>query len=478
MSIGFYTAVSGLQAAQRQLDTASHNISNADTEGYSRQTVSLSAAQPQGATGSFVDNVGNGTVGRGVDIQSITRVRDQFIDNQVRAQSSDLGESTAKANMLGQVEDVFGEPSENGLGAQITQFFNNWQSLSGDPANKALRTNLRDQAEQLASTFQTLNTQLTDLAQQTNDQITSEVSDINTLTKQISQLNPEIAAATSAGQSPNDLLDQQDLLIEKLSSKIKIQVNTESDGSRNVYIGGQPLVTHGSNFQLSAVPSQLNGFTTIQYGPTGQAAPILGGELKGLVDTRDITLSSTNPQGFITQLNNLASGFMASVNAVHSIGFGPTGVTGQTFFDGTDASDIQVNANIVNDTALANGLDVIAAASNDPGSLTGGVGDGDIAVRIAQLAQGKIMDGGTNTFDTSYKNLIADVGTQAQLANKHVSTQTTLVSSIKERRDSTSGVSTDEEMADVVRFQKAYAASARVISTISEMMDILVNLGK
>jgi flagellar hook-associated protein 1 FlgK len=146
MNVGFFTALSGLQAAQRQLDTASHNVSNADTPGYSRQRVEQTESQPMGANGSLNYYAGAGMVGTGVTVAAIARIRDQFIDRQVRAESAPLGEANIKSDTLKQVEDVFGEPSDHGLSALMQNFFNAWHDLSADPANDAMRTNLRQQA--------------------------------------------------------------------------------------------------------------------------------------------------------------------------------------------------------------------------------------------------------------------------------------------------------------------------------------------
>jgi flagellar hook-associated protein 1 FlgK len=477
MNIGFNSALSGLAVAQRQLDIASHNIANASTEGYSRQRVDQSEADPSGFTGSFNQDMSKGMVGTGVAIQQIGRIRDGFIDRQVRAETSPLGEATVKADTLKQVEDVFGEPNSNGLSVQMGKFFEGWHNLAGDPSNNALRTNLRQQGINLASGFQDLHQKLLALRQDVNDRIGTKVTEINTLSKQIAGLNHQIKAAIAAGQMPNDLLDKQDLLIEQLSQKVAVQVVTSpSTGGRNVYLNGQPLVGDEHHFDLNAVPTLANGFTTITYAPTGLNSNPTGGELKGLLDARDVTLSDTAPNGYIKQVNDLAAGLMASVNSQHTIGFGTTGITGQTFFDGTDASDMTVNAAITTDTALGPGLSVIAAAANDPGSLTGGVADNAIALNIAQLQNGKIMNGGTTTFDSNYKDMITQLGTEAQEANTKTTTQTTLVASVKARRDQVSGVSTDEEMANVVRFQKAYAASAKVITTLDQMLDVLLSI--
>lgn len=476
MNIGMNAAVLGLLANQRALDVASHNVANANTPGYSRQRIDMVPTNPQGAGGFHSRWQGPGNVGTGVTVDQIKRVRDQFIDRQVREESSPLGEAHVTLDTMTQIEDIFGEPSESSLGSLMTRYWDAWHSLSNNPENMAVRTNLREVGVQLASVFQTLHGKLTNLRQDVNDRIATAVNDVNSTTRQIADLNREIAAVLASGQNPNDLQDQRDLLLEGLSEKIDIHVvEVPSTGALNVYIGGQPLVANDKSFDLAAVPRLLNGFFEVEYPQTGDTAAITGGSLKALLDARNVTLSDVNAGGFIYELNQLAQGVMASVNAAHSTGFGLDGTTGLNFFVGTDASDMEVEPAIA---LVSDGTILIAAAANDPGSLAGGPGDNGNALKIAQLRNQLLMSGGTATTDEFYKGLLTSAGVQGQEAERRLTTQETLLASVKERREQTSGVSTDEEMANVIRFQKAYAASARVLTAIDEMLEILVNVGR
>lgn len=476
MNIGMNAAVLGLLANQRALDVASHNVANANTPGYSRQRIDMSATAPQGAGGFHSRWQGPGNVGTGVAIDQIKRVRDQFIDRQVREESSPLGEAQVSLDTMTQIEDIFGEPSENSLNSLMTRHWDAWHSLSTNPENMAVRTNLREVGVQLASVFQTLHGKLTDLRQDLNDRIATTVNDINSTTRQIADLNREIASVLASGQNPNDLQDQRDLLLEGLSEKVDIHVSeVPSTGALNVYIGGQPLVSNSDAFPLAAVPRLINGFFEVQYPKTGDQAQINGGSLKALLDARNVTMSDTTPGGFIYELNQLAQGVMASVNAAHSTGFGLDGTTGLNFFVGTDASDMEVEPAIA---LISDGTILIAAAANDPGSLAGGPGDNGNALKIAQMRNQLLMSGGTTTIDDYYKGILTQAGVQGQEAGRRLATQESLVASVKERREQVSGVSTDEEMANVIRFQKAYAASARVLTAIDEMLEVLINVGR
>lgn len=486
MNLGMNAAISGLMSAQRALDVASHNIANANTEGYSRQTATMTTTLPMGANSLHMSWGGVGQVGTGVTVQSIARVRDQFIDRQVRGETSPLGEATITADTMKQVEDIFNEPSDNSLNTLMGRFWDAWQELANNPENAATRLNLREVSVNMASTFQEINNKLTTLRQDVNDRIETTVNDINSSTRQIAQLNLQIKAALAGGQNPNDLQDQRDLLIEKLSEKVEINVNTTSNGAVNVYVNGQPLVNENHSFDLLAVRQGSLGFVQVQYGPTSANVNISGGSLKGLIDARDVTLSDTDPRGFITQLNTLANGMATQVNQLHKNGYALDGTTTLPFFEEfngpppkpIDASNIQVNAAILADNTNPPGYNLIAAASNDPGSLNGGVGDSGQALSIAQLRNKKLMSAGQYTYDDFYKGILVSVGVQGQEASRKQSTQDTLVAAVKARRDETSGVSTDEEMANVIKFQKAYAASARVLTTIDQMLDTLINIGR
>jgi flagellar hook-associated protein 1 FlgK len=429
---------------------------------------------------------GVGQVGTGVSVDSIKRVRDQFIDRQVRAETSPLGDAKVTADTMKQIEDIFGEPSDRSLGTLMTRFWDGWQELANNPENAATRLNLREVSNNLAAVFQEIHNKLTTLRQDVNDRMETTVNDINSMTRQISSLNQQIKAGLAGGQNPNDLQDQRDLVIEKLSEMVKIDVHETSEGAVNVYVNGNPLVNQDHNFDLLAVRQGTFGFVQVQYGPTQVPVNINGGTLKGLIDMRDIALSDTDPRGFITQLNQLANGIATQVNTLHRSGYALDGTTTLPFFEeflgpppvAIDASNIAVNAAIQADNTIPPGYNLIAAATNDPGSLSGGVGDSSNALAIAQLRNGKLMSGAQYTFDDFYKGVLVNVGVQGQEASRKQSTQELLVASVKERRDETSGVSTDEEMADVIKFQKAYAASARILTTIDQMLETLINVGR
>ncbi|MFP5502796.1 MAG: flagellar hook-associated protein FlgK [Candidatus Sericytochromatia bacterium] len=475
MNIGMNAAVQALLAAQRALDVSGHNVANANTPGYSRQRIDLEPSAPFGSSGLHSRPAGPGQVGTGVTITQIKRIRDQFIDRQVRAESSPLGESRITADTMRQIEDIFGEPSDRSLGTLMGRFWDSWHALTTHPEDASHRANLTEVSVNLANVFQEINGKLESLRQDVNDRIQTTVEDVNSITTRIADLNRQIKAGIATGQNPNDLMDRRDTLLDDLSQKVQIHVvEVPSTGALNVYLQGQPLVDQEKAFPLAAQPILVTGFFQVDYPQTGEPANIAGGELKGLLDARNQLLSDANAGGFIYEINQLASSMMTEINAVHRTGFGLDGTTGLDFFFGTNATDIEVNPAIAQVTG---GTILIAAASNDPGSLAGGPGDSGNAVRMAQLRNARVMNGNRFTFDDTYKGMLVSAGTQGQEAMRQLSTQEALLATVKERREQTSGVSTDEEMANVIKFQKAYAAAARILTTIDEMLERLMTVG-
>lgn len=482
MNIGLETALKGLIASQRQIDTASHNLSNSDTLGYTRQRADQTASLPFTPPALHVGYQGAGQIGTGVDISQIIRLRDQFIDRQVRTQSSIQGEASTQADKLSQIETILSEPSEQALNELMKQFFNGWQELSGRPEDPALRINLREAANNLATGIQDIYSQLASLHKDMNAELSTMVKEVNGITKQIASLNQQITASIAAGQNPNDLQDKRDLLLEQLSGKTDLQAILDPNtGAMNVYIGGQALVTDIRSFDLVADPSGPDGDVILKYAPTGATADIRGGALQGLLTSRDVYLSTTNLQGVPYKLNLIAKQLIDSVNNLHHTGTDLDGNAGQDFFvynAAGPAASIAVNPILFGVGGTHPGdpiasLNQIAAA----GTPSQGVADNRVALALAQLQTTGIAGLGGFTFDGYYDATLTQVGAESQQQSRKADLQTTLLASIKDRQAQSAGVSTDEEMANVIKFQKSYQASARMVSVIDQMLDQLLSMG-
>jgi flagellar hook-associated protein 1 len=435
---GLETTLRGLLAQQGALDVTSHNIANANTEGYSRQQAVFSASDPlQVVDGAKLSTLAS--VGTGVDIQSYSRIRDQFLDLQYRAQNMVLGQQSTTSNAMSQVETSLQEPGDNGLSAQLAKFWSAWSDLANNANSAGARQALYEQANTVAETLHSLDAQLSGAATQASTEYTSLTQaggEVAQDAAQIANLNTAIKTAVAAGDHPNDLMDKRDQLLDKLSQLAQVSVTDLGNGSIQVSFGdaANPIVDDGTvNW-----PQTLNN-----AGPPPTSS---GGKLGAL---NDLFKTGGTIDSLRADLNNVAKTLANQVNAIHNTG----GATGVNFFTvgaaGTEAATIAVNV-----TAST----IVASSAT---------GTGDIAAQIANLRGGAA--------DSAYSSFVTRIGSMTQDAQRKEATAQALVDSVDSSRQSTSGVSMDEEMTNMVRFQRAYQASARAMSTMDEMLDVLIN---
>jgi flagellar hook-associated protein 1 len=425
---GLQTSLRGLLAQQQALDITGHNIANANTPGFSRQEALLEPTRAFLIPANSVNTGAGAQLGSGVDVAAIRRVRDQFLDLQYRAQQMSLGDAAARTNSLEQVEGAFAEPTDDGLAAQLSRFWDAWSDVANAPENTGARAALVTTAQTLVATFRAIHDQLTTVAQQAQDEfdaITGANGDVANMASELAELNRAIGDAVFRGQQPNDLMDRRDLLIDRLSQLAQVSVTDTGDSRLRIDFGGVTLVD----------PATPAGFTW----PQTLRAP--GGKLGALLDLA----SPTGPAiTYRDQLDAVAADLVASVNALH---------TATPFFDpsGTRADTIAV---------------VATSATVQTGS-GGASGENDVAQAIARLRGGST--------DQLYQALVAQIGTESQAAVSAEATSQSLVDAVENRRQSVAGVSLDEEMTNLIRFQRGYQASARTMSTMDEMLDTLVN---
>ncbi|PKM10844.1 MAG: flagellar hook-associated protein FlgK [Gammaproteobacteria bacterium HGW-Gammaproteobacteria-3] len=349
------TAVSGLMAFQRSLDTTSHNIANVNTEGFSRQRVDL-ATKP-------AEFIGAGFVGTGVNITNISRSYDQFITNQLRTSTAAFGEVDQYQKLATQVDSVLADPG-TGLAPAIKNLFNAVNDVANDPSSIPARQVLLSEAQNLSQSFNGMNQRFEDLQAQTNNDMKVKVEDVNTLARSIADLNQRIAAdigRANGTQQPNDLLDQRDLLLTKLSELVDVSVVPQANGMSSVFIGkGQSLVLDGTASALTVITSE---FDPTQLGialktPTGNqdiTGQLNGGSLAGALRFRDEVLNPARQQ-----LGQVAAGLALEFNALHETGFDLDGNQGQALFS-FNAAAVPVVAGPAN-----TGAAVVSAQFQDP----------------------------------------------------------------------------------------------------------------
>lgn len=450
--LGLETALRGILAQQRAIDVAGHNIANAGTVGYSRQTADLVTTTP-------MDDYPHGLLGTGVDVAQYQRVRDSFIDIQLRAQTMRKGSAAAQQDGLNQVELSLSEPSDTGLSTLFGKYWAAWQNLANTPESLATRQALVQSAATLADGINTVASQFATVQSQTAQQQVSTVAQVNAIGTQIASLTGAIKASQLAGMQPNDLLDRRDVLIDQLSELGNVTVSTTAGpagalGAIDVSIGGTavPLV---SDTTATAVGTVGNPFTSLTSGK-------LAG-LQAVIDAIGLPVT-----GYMAKLNELAKTLADETNNQHVLGRDLTGAVGGTFFTATLGNEA---ATIAVDPALLAAPSLVAAASL--ASLPGQTGDAGNALAIADLQRTALIGGAT--IDTAYSQLVTQIGSDSQQAQQSLSNASSLVDSLSNRRQSVSGVSLDEEMANLLKYQRGFQASARALSAMDEMIDQLVN---
>lgn len=441
----------GLTANRLAMNVTSHNIANATTPGYSRQRAELAATMPvMNAQGLFI--------GTGVSVEHVNRLRDKFVDVQFRQASGSLGSAALRYGTLSRIEAALNEPGDNGLQAAMNMFFNSFQELSSHPEEAGPRNAVLRQGTRLAQTFNRLSADFTQQRSNLADDAANKVNSINSLTRQIADLNRQITQARGAGNEPGDLMDQRDAAIDRLAQLVNVSASQDSNGAMIVSIGGMQVVGNGNavTLQSSLVGGNLQIATS-----GGQAIQVTGGELGGMIEMHNTTIP-----GYLAQLDSLASTVIARVNTVHAAGYGigtppPTGIA---FFTGTNAATIGVS------TLISSNTNNIAASSN------GQPGNNQNALALFGIAEERLMSGNTMTLAQYYGRFISDVGSAAMTASGSVTGAELVLAQLHAQREAVGGVSLDEEMTNMIKFQRSYEAAARVIRTADEMFETILNL--
>ncbi|WFA07926.1 flagellar hook-associated protein FlgK [Tissierella sp. Yu-01] len=447
----------GLQAAQTALHTAGHNISNANTDGFSRQRVELKA--------SLAYTLGGvGQLGTGVKMESIIRVVDDYVTKQIRQENGTMKQFAVKSEVMDQLEIIYNEPSETGLNFNLGEMFDAWTELSKNPEMLTAKSIVVEKSKTMADTLNHIAKQLEGLKTNTTDLIEMNAKDFNSIIDKLDSLNTQIFNIGIKGQTPNDLLDQRDLLLRDLSTITNF--STDFDKYGRVQIG----LDTGSSEDTTVL--SFNGSTKIEMTADDNGIIILEGGIAFSPESGEIAgyqdaLSDINEQ--MTKLDKFAQTMAEAINAAHKDGGAFTGDF-FTFANGEfKASNIQVNSAIDSDNSLVN-----AGKGPNPAE-----GDGSKAQDVANVRNIKLDftgDGNTdNTIESEYNSMVTNVGISKQQADNMVANQEVLLDQLVMRRESTSGVQIDEEVSNIIKFQKSYEANARVIQVLSEMLDVLIN---
>ncbi len=455
----------GLRIYQVATEVASENIANVNTPGYSRQRVVLATAPPTTHNGF--------PLGSGVQIQTVERYYDSLLQKQLVNAGTTSGYDEKKAEVLQQIEPIFNELAQDGLGASISDFFNSWQDLSLNPTGGAERQSVLSNAQIMTDQFHYIYRTLNDAAIAQNDAVEPMADDINNILSNIAQLNGQIEVTEMISGNANEMRDERDYLVRQLAENMAVSFTENADGTTDISYtdgtGTYSLVDGSAAATLSVINSgtlATDGTTprkVVQVTPAGGGATTTIAPTTGTLGSVMVMRDTTIP-GYLTQVNGIASSIVTEVNAIHSTGFTLVPSTGVNFFTntGTTARTITV---AISDTNLI-------AASQDATS----PGDNSNALELAALLNEKTMSGGTSTYNNYYDGLVAQVGLDVQSAQKVVKQDEAFMKQLTTLRDSNSGVSLDEELTDLIKFQRSYQASAKLITTAGEMLDTLINM--
>jgi len=496
---GFEIAKTGLFYNQKALDVLAHNVANADTKGYARQRIVSSSIEPNEAP-SRIGSLYYSAVGGGVRIQSIDQIRNHFLDRQYRNEVSLLGEWEVKTEVLGYIESLFNEPSDTGIYSAINEFFKAIEELSKNAGSKDIRTNLLQQAISLTETINHYDRQLLQLQEEQDYALSVSISKFNDLIDNITALNERIARYELSGQTANDLRDKRNLMLDELAEyanitysesivnnqsvlTVKVRFVDETGNTRELTIidhdKSNKLVAHresGSDFIKVYIESNEEDAVDIGGVSAIKVANFTTGRFKGYLDMRDGNSSDNKGiQYFIQQLDTLAEHLINDINNIHKLGYtypdpsdpNAESINGILFFDGSDAGDIRVHEEI-----MKNVFNIAASSEKIDGHMNSG--NNEILIEILKLRESKNIEQ-IHNFEDFIRSFVAELGVATGYANNMYSNQNFLLSSIETQRESVSGVNLDEEMANMVKYEKSYQAAARLISALDEMLEVLIN---
>lgn len=412
------TAKSGMNVSQVVIQTTSHNISNINTPGYSRQRVNQSASSPYSMPGKN-SNFGAGQIGTGAQIDDVTRIRNSFYDYQYRSESHQYGNTSVKYEYFKNIEGIFNEPSDTAISSSLNSFFNSWSELSKDPQSSGVKSVVIENGKYLSNSINSAFKRLESLEEGLDKQSEYIMDEVNSMLSQLDKLEKNIKIIQGSGKSPNDFLDQRDQLLDNLSFKLNINDKDVKATLKKAY--------------------DANGKVTLD--DLTKSGVKISGELEGTLSMKQ-------------EINKYKDGLKQLANTITS---NVNKAAGQDIFKAKDGELISINPEMLQEPEKIN----VTA---------------DIALKVYELKSEKVnINGKDMTINTFYNSMIQDLGQSSAAVIRDESNQSKLLENIDSSRSSVSGVSLDEEMISLVQLQHTYSANAKVMSTIDSLLDVVVN---
>lgn len=495
--MGLNTSLTGMTASQRNLYTVNHNVNNAEKEGYTRQVVKSSASIP-------LHIPGKGYIGTGISVDSVERVRSSYLDKKFRAEVSSLGNWDMKNRALSEIEGVLRGSDEEGINIDLDQLYKSLEELSNDPTDMAARTTFRGKAVSLTKSLQETVNRLYAQQKDLNFEVRTKVKQVNDYASQIGDINDQIFVMEVDGSNANDLRDQRDLLVDKLSQLVDIEVEEETLNKDEVNdkgvspirefrikLGGKFLVNHKKTNKLKdpldtmANPENDKELLyKVEWDKTNDTVELRSGEIKGLLDVRDggNTGESNGIPFYIKRLDEFAKVFADGLNEIHKVGYNlqDTSVNGISLFVNKDSKDKDIRAeNIQVSDEIMRDLNNIAT-KKEP---TSGVEDSHTLKEMLKTRDDRLFFSNKDGNEVAYQgkpedyfsSILSTLGVDNQQSQRMKTVQSSIVKGVTNQKLSVSGVNLDEEMANMVKFQKVYTASAKMVTTFDQIYDITIN---
>ena len=450
LSVSLWTGTEALNAAEAALQSASNNIANANTAGYTREVAQISE-NPQNFSGGLI-------TGGGVTVDGVQSVRNELLNLQIQQQTSLKSSADAQSSSLQALQPLFNTTGED-IASTLSAFSSSLGQLSANPTNSAVQQSVLTAGQNLANSFNSTASGLQSAQSAADQQVTQTVAQINSLTSQIASLNAQLTQPVVTQQNGGTIQDQRDQLVQQLSTLTGISITQSSDGEVITTGNGTPLVMGSQSFTLQTTTGADGFKQVLDSNGNNITTSLQGGQLGGLIQMRDQVIP-----GFMNSLNGLASQFAASFNAAQAQGYDSTGVAGQPFFSipstGSAAAGITV--------ALTSGSQIAASSDGSAGS------NGNVSKLLAAV-NGNMSSGQTPA--AAYSDLIYQVGSATSNANAQTAALSNSITQLTNQQSSVSGVNLDSETSNLIRYQTAYEAAARVVSTIQILNTVALNMG-
>ncbi len=457
-------ARNAMRTARAGAEVSGNNLANAANPAYARQRIKLSS--------SVTIPTEKGPQGSGAEVARLEQVRDRVLDKSIISEKSITQYLDAKQNYLRRAEANLGETIDNqsidpnggayGISEGMTELFNSFQSLSVSPTSTAERQTVIFNAQKISDKFNTIDRRLGDLRISINAEVEDLINSVNSKLKEVGNVAVNLGNIELVDGSANEVRDSLQANLEELAELVNISTATNDEGELSVFIDGIPMVTDNIMINSVQLQTDINGMHSMAQRNSGNVINLKSGYLKGLIDARDTSIMDLK-----TKVDTLATQLITEVNARHRTGFDLDGNTGQDLFTGTGAADIGVNAIIVSDPRQLHGSSSATESGNN-----------DVLRDIAALSTTTLTGLNGMTFSEYYGNTVSRFGQDISLTTAQLNDQKTVQKMLEKQRESIMGVSVDEEVANLVVYQRAFQASAKLLTTMDGLMQDVLNLGR